>query len=153
MGDVLAILGDSVNGSTTAFSELWSSTEAGIGALSIFNSGADQFNSVLEEMQNSAGATEAAYQKMARGGEFASQRLANAAENLKIAIGEQLNPALTQLRNTGADAFIWAADFVEKNPEVVGATAAVTTGIGALTVGLTLAANSISDRGCKAGCT
>lgn len=142
MGDVLAILGDSVNGSTTAFSELWSSTEAGIGALSIFNSGADQFNSVLEEMQSSAGATEAAYQKMAKGGEFASQRMANAAENLKVAIGEQLNPALTQLRNTGADAFIWAADFVEKNPEVVGATAAVTTGIGALTVGLTLAANA-----------
>ena len=142
MGDVLAVLGDSVNGSTAAFSELWSSTEAGIGASSIFNSGADQFNSVLKEMQNSAGATEAAYQKMARGGEFANQRMANAVENLEIAIGEQLNPALTQLYNTGADAFIWAADFVEKNPEVVSATVAVTAGIGALTVGLTLAANA-----------
>ncbi len=142
MGDVLAILGDSVNGSATAFNELWSSSEAGIGALSIFNSGADQFNSVLEEMQSSAGATEEAYQKMARGSEFAGQRMANAAENLKIAIGEQLNPALTQLYNAGADAFTWAADFVEKNPEVVGATAAITTGIGALTVGLTLAANA-----------
>lgn len=142
MGDVLAILGDSVNGSATAFNELWSSSEAGIGALSIFNSGADQFNSFLEEMQSSAGATEAAYQKMARGSEFAGQRMANAAENLKIAIGEQLNPALTQLYNAGADAFTWAADFVEKNPEVVGATAAITTGIGALTVGLTLAANA-----------
>lgn len=142
MGDVLAMLGDSVGGSATAFNELWSSTEAGIGALSIFNSGADQFNDVLEEMQNSAGATEAAYQKMASGNEFASQRMANAAENLKIAIGDQLNPALAQLYNSGADAFNWAADFVEENPEVVGAVVAVTTGVGALTVGLTLAANA-----------
>lgn len=142
VGDILALLGDSVGGSATAFNELWSSTEAGIGALSLFNSGADQFNSVLKEMQDSAGATEAAYQKMARGSDFASQRMANAAENLKIAIGEQLNPALTQLYNTGADAFTWAADFVEENPEIVGATVAVTAGIGALTAGLTLAANA-----------
>lgn len=142
VGDVLDLLGDSVGGSTTAFGNLWSSTEAGTGALSLFKSGVDQFNSVLEEMQDSAGATEAAYQKMARGSDFASQRMANAAENLKIAIGEQLNPALTQLYNTGADAFTWAADFVEENPEIVGATVAVTAGIGALTAGLTLAANA-----------
>jgi len=142
MGDVLDILGDSVGGSAAAFNELWSSTEAGIGALSIFNSGAEHFNSVLDEMQNSAGATEAAYQKMADTTEFAHQRMANASDNLRIAIGEQLNPALKELYNTGADAFTWAADFVAANPEIVGATAAVTSGIGALTVGLTLAANA-----------
>ncbi|MDE7054492.1 MAG: phage tail tape measure protein [Oscillospiraceae bacterium] len=142
VGDVLALLGDSVDGSSTAFNELWSSTEAGIGALSILNSGVDQFNSFLKEIQDSAGATEAAYQKMAQGSEFASQRVANSADNLKIAIGEQLNPALTQLYNAGADAFNWAASFVEENPETVGAIVSVTTGIGALTAGLTLAATA-----------
>lgn len=142
IGDVLAVLGDSVGGSSTAFNELWSSAEAGVGALSLFNSGADRFNSVLEEMQNSAGATEAAYQKMANTTEFAHQRMANASDNLRIVIGEQLNPALKDLYNSGADAFIWATDFVEQNPWIVGAISAVTVGVGTLTVGLTLAANA-----------
>ena len=144
VGDVLAVLGDSVGGSSTAFNELWSSAEAGVGALSLFNSGADRFNSVLEEMQNSAGATEAAYRKMANGTEFAHQRMTNASDNLRIVIGEQLNPALKELYNSGADAFIWATDFVEQNPWIVGAVSAVTAGIGTMTVGLTLAANASS---------
>ena len=65
LGDVLDILGQSVEGDATAFNELWSSTEAGVGALSIFNKGADNFNAVLGEMQDSAGATSDAYETMA----------------------------------------------------------------------------------------
>ena len=61
LGDVLDILGQSVEGDATAFNELWSSTEAGVGALSIFNKGADNFNAVLGEMQDSAGATSDAW--------------------------------------------------------------------------------------------
>lgn len=134
MGDVLAILGDSVNGSTTAFSELWSSAEAGIGALSIFNSGADQFNSVLKEMQNSAGATEAAYQKMARGGEFANQRMANAVENLKITIGAQLAPALEQIASGATTAVSGLTGLLEACPVLTALLAGVTTAAGLLAV-------------------
>ena len=142
LGDVLAILGDSVGGNATAFNELWSSTEAGVGALSIFNKGAENFNSVLGEMQNSAGATSAAYQTMADTTEMAHQRMTTAAENLKIAIGTQLNPALEKLYDTGADAFSWATDFVNENPWIVSALVAVGSGIATLTVGITLAANA-----------
>ena len=91
LGDVLAVLGDSVDGNATAFNELWSSTEAGVGALSIFNSGADNFNGVLRSMQSSAGATATAYTTMAETTEFAQQRMNTALDNLKIAIGTQLN--------------------------------------------------------------
>lgn len=136
LGDVLAIIGDSVGGNTTAFNELWSSTEAGVGALSIFNKGAENFNSVLGEMQNSAGATEAAYKTMADTTENAHQRMTNAAENLKIAIGDQLNPALENLYDTGADAFTWATDFVTEHPAVVKAVAAVVVGLGTLATGV-----------------
>ena len=136
LGDILAIIGDSVNGNTTAFNELWSSTEAGVGALSIFNQGADHFNSVLGEMQNSAGATEAAYKTMADTTENSHQRMKTAAENLKIAIGDQLNPALKNLYDTGADAFTWATDFVAEHPAVVKALAAIVTGLGTLAAGI-----------------
>lgn len=136
LGDILAIIGDSVNGNTTAFNELWSSTEAGVGALSVFNQGAEHFNSVLGEMQNSAGATEAAYKTMADTTENSHQRMKTAAENLKIAIGDQLNPALKNLYDTGADAFTWATDFVAEHPAVVKALAAIVTGLGTLAAGI-----------------
>lgn len=139
LGDVLAILGDSVGGNATAFNELWSSTEAGVGALSIFNKGAENFNSVLGEMQNSAGATSAAYGTMADTTEFAEQRMNTALENLKITIGTQLNPALEKLYNTGASAFEWASDFVEENPWIVSAISALVIGIGTLAAGVTVA--------------
>lgn len=132
LGDVLAILGDSVGGSATAFNELWSSTEAGVGALAIFNSGAEGFNDVLRDMQESAGATEAAYKTMADTTEFAHQRMTNAAENLKIAVGDQLNPAIEKLYTTGADAFTWAADFVQESPWIVNAIIGVTAGFGTM---------------------
>lgn len=60
----------------------------------------------------------------------------NAFDNLKIAIGDQLNPALESAAEAGADAFTWAADFVEENPWVVGAITSVTTGMGLLAVGV-----------------
>ena len=137
LGDVLAVLGDSVGGSATAFNELWSSSEAGVGALSLFNSGADKFNAVLSEMQSSAGATTEAYGKMADTTEFTHQRMTTATENLKIAIGSQLNPALENLYDTGADAFSWATDFVNEHPAVVKAAAALVVGLTALTAGVT----------------
>lgn len=139
LGDVLAILGDSVDGNATAFNELWSSTEAGVGALSIFNSGAENFNGVLASMQDSAGATSAAYATMAETTEFAQQRMNTALDNLKIAIGTQLNPALEKLYDAGEHAFAWAADFVEEHPWIVSAIAALVTGLGTLAAGVAVA--------------
>lgn len=138
LGDVLDILGQSVEGDATAFNELWSSTEAGVGALSIFNKGADNFNAVLGEMQDSAGATSDAYETMANTTEFARQRMEVATENLKAAIGEQLAPTLNTLYDAGSEAFGWATEFVEENPWVVTAISALVVGIGVLAAGVTV---------------
>lgn len=61
----------------------------------------------------------------------------NAFDNLKVAIGDQLKPALEGAAEAGTDAFTWAADFVAEHPEVVGALTAVTTAMGLLAVGVT----------------
>lgn len=60
----------------------------------------------------------------------------NAFDNLKIAVGDQLNPVLEKAAETGTDAFTWAADYVKENPQVVGALTTVTTAIGLLSVGV-----------------
>lgn len=137
LGDVLQILGDSVDGDTTAFSNLWSSQEAGVGALSLFNSGADKFNSVLLEMRDSAGATEAAFNIMAETTSFAKQQMEVAANSTKIAIGDFINPALKELYNIGTDVLTWTADIAAENPALVRGIISVTAGVGVLTVGIT----------------
>ena len=60
----------------------------------------------------------------------------NAFDNLKVAIGDQLNPVLEKCAEGGAQAFTWAADFIDKNTWVVGALTSVTTAVGLLAVGV-----------------
>lgn len=137
LGDIMAILSDSVNGDATAFSNLWSSTTAGKAALSLLNTGAEEFDRTLGVMANSSGAVDRNFQIMADTTEFAHQRMTNAAENLKIAVGDQLNPSLERLYDVGTDAFTWAADFANEHPAVVKAVAAVVIGLGTLAAGVT----------------
>ena len=133
LGDVMAMLGDAVDGDSTAFNALWSSTEAGIGALSLFNAGADKYNSVLDSMRNSAGATEKAYSTMADTTDKSKQRMENSFNNLKISVGDVLNPALTQVYEGFANVFAGMSDFVDEHPAVVAAISAIAVGVGGFT--------------------
>lgn len=133
LGDVMAMLGNAVDGDSTAFNALWSSTEAGIGALSLFNAGADKYNSVLESMRTSAGATEKAYSTMADTTDKSKQRMENAFNNLKISVGDVLNPALTQVYEGFTNVFAGMSDFVDEHPAVVAAISAIAVGVGGFT--------------------
>lgn len=133
LGDVMSMLGDAVDGDSTAFNALWSSTEAGIGALSLFNAGADKYNSVLDSMRTSAGATEKAYSTMADTTDKSKQRMENAFNNLKISVGDVLNPALTQVYEGFTGVFAGMSDFVDEYPAVVAAISAIAVGAGGFT--------------------
>lgn len=136
LGDVLQILADSVDGDTTAFNNMWSSSEAGVGMLSILNSGTSKYNSLVQAMEGSTGAATTAFEKMSETGEFAQQRFQNATENLKIAIGDELAPVLMELQQSGADAMEWATDFVKEHPEVVAAVTALAAALAVLAAAL-----------------
>ena len=136
LGDVLQVLADSVDGDTTAFNNMWSSSEAGVGMLSILNSGTSKYNSLVQAMEGSTGAAAAAFEKMSETGEFAQQRFQNATENLKIAIGDVLAPALMELQQSGADAMEWATEFVKEHPEVVAAVTALAAALAVLAAAL-----------------
>lgn len=133
LGDVMSMLGDAVDGDSTAFNALWNSTEAGIGALSLFNAGADKYNSVLDSMRTSAGATEKAYSTMADTTDKSKQRMENSFNNLKISIGDVLNPALTQVYEGFTSVFAGMSDFVDEHPAVVAAISAIAVGVGGFT--------------------
>ena len=130
LGDVMAELGASVNGDAGAFNELWSSSEAGIGALSLYNAGAQQFNTTLTAMQTSIGATDAAYAAMTDTTAHAQEEMANAANNLKIAVGQNLNPMIESLYQGGTKILNIMSSFAQEHPIVVKAVSAVAVAVG-----------------------
>ena len=67
----------------------------------------------------------------------------NQVNNLKIAVGDQFNPALGRLYEMLGNAAGGLADFVEKNPEVVRAIGAVAVALGVLTAGIGVATAAI----------
>ena len=133
LGDVLQVLGDSVNGNTTAFANLWSSQEAATGALSIYNSGAEHYNEVLGKMQGSTGAAVAAYETMTSTTEYATQRMTNSMDNLSIAFGEKLNPVVAGTENAIATVVDGFTSIVEECPAVSGMITGLTLSLGTLT--------------------
>lgn len=155
LGDILAILGDAVEGDTGKFNELWSSSEAGIGALSILGSGSERYNAVLADMRGSAGATEAAYATMTDTFEHKSDALKNTLQNLEIegfdgfkqsfkgamdAINQELQSEKTKtaVKNLGKSIGSLTADLssaaVKVLPKLADALSFVVKNIGKLTI-------------------
>lgn len=94
LGDVLQILYDSVDGDSTAFAGLWSSVEAGTGALSLANAGSEKFNDVLGQMQADSGLTETAYATMTDTMQHSMDLLQTSAQNLGIALFDSVSGQL-----------------------------------------------------------
>lgn len=136
LGDVLDVLGTAVGGNATEFSNLWSSTEAGIGALALYNAGAEQFNTTLDAMQNSVGATQTAYETMTDTTAHAQEELSNAASNLQIAIGQNINPLMEKLYGAGTKILNFMSDFATEHPIVTKALIGIGAGIAAVALGL-----------------
>ncbi len=136
LGDVMAVLGESVNGNAGAFNELWSSSEAGIGALSLYNAGAEQFNTTLAAMQNSIGATDAAYETMTDTTAHTQEELSNAANNLKISIGQNINPLVERMYGLGTDILNGISRFAQEHPVIIKIIAATAIGLATVTTGI-----------------
>lgn len=121
LGDIIAILGESVNNDASAFNELWSSSEAGVGALTLLKTGAEEYNSTLEEMRESAGATEKAYETMHNTFSTKVEQLKTIVTNTLAEIGNTLLPFAN-------DVLDWV---IENMPMIQGV---IQTGIGAVRV-------------------
>lgn len=142
LGDVLQVLSDSVDGNAEALMGLWSSQEAGKASNAIMTQGVADFNDVVaqmnEEMSGATGTTEKAYQTMTNTSEFIDRKLTNSVNNLSIAFGDDLRPAVDGVKKLLTGVTDWATEFVNQNPWVASAFAALTAGVGATAIALTL---------------
>lgn len=122
LGDVMDILMASVEGDATAFANLWSSTEAGTGALALANAGAEEFNETLNQMENSAGATNTAYETVSNTFNEKTEKMKVAAQNLGIAVAQEVLPSLTGMVEKLTEVFQNASEKAAPAIEQLGAT-------------------------------
>lgn len=114
LADVIDILGQSVNGDSEAFAQLWGSSEAGTGALAILNGGTADFNNTLKEMGNSTGAASDAMDKMNNTSAHDMQVAMNDLKNAGIELGASLTPIISKVADVVSKA---ANAFSNLSPE------------------------------------
>jgi len=115
--DALKLLEQYANDSNIRISDLFGSVEAGNAALQLTGKGTESFSNALDEMANSAGATEMAYQQMDDTLARSWDRIKAYFEVMMINLGEKLAPSLKNL-----------AEWLESNmPQIEAALAAVFT--------------------------
>ena len=139
LADVLEIIYNKAGQNSEAMMNLWGSQTAAVASAAIVNQGLDKFNSNLDTLKNSAGATSKAYSIMANTTEYAHNKMNNSANNLKITVGDQLNPILKGLYDTVSKTMDSASAFVKENPWVVKAVVALTVSLAAFVTTVTLA--------------
>ena len=111
-------------------------TEAMSGWLALMNAGEADFQKLSLAISNSSGAAKEMSEIKLDNLSGQMTLLGSAADGLKIAIGEQLAPALSGLAEVGTGALAWATDFVSENPWLVQAIAGALGALGLLATGL-----------------
>lgn len=99
LGDVLQILKDYANETGTNFNDLWSSSEAGKAGLTLLSDGVDSFNSAVDGMNKSTGATSEALKKLDTPSTKAKKAI-NQLKNAGISLGQTALVSLTPVINS-----------------------------------------------------
>lgn len=104
LGDVMAILGESVDNDSTAFANLWSSAEAGTGALTILNGGSEKYNDTLNQIENSTTAVDDAYKKVTDTFSEKSKKVQESLKNVGIDAYNKFEKPLKGAMDSAQDA-------------------------------------------------
>lgn len=93
LSQVLSIISDYATASGASFSDMWSSSEAAKAGVILLGDSAERFNGVVQDMLNSTGSTDGAFEKM----KTTSDRVAisiNELKNTAMLLGQQLLESL-----------------------------------------------------------
>lgn len=93
--DILQMLSDKAASNGQSLADMFGSMEAGKAALSIMSDGGAEYNQILGEMKDSAGATQEAFEKMDSTPAEKMQKELNKLKNAGIEAGTQILPIVT----------------------------------------------------------
>ena len=144
LGEVIEILGNSVDGDSEKFANLWGNVRAGRGAVTIFNASAAEFNASMKKIEEATGSADAAFETMSDTAEMTDARLNAAIENMKITIGEALQPAVDGLKEAGIEMLEPVTEFIRQNPELLAALTGAVVGITGVATATTACAAAVA---------
>lgn len=97
VGDALNIMNEYASANNKSLSDLFGSSEAAKAALILANNAGQDFNSMLVEMGNSAGATDTAFKKVSDTAQEKLTKALNKFKNAGIELGTKLLPVATDI--------------------------------------------------------
>lgn len=117
LGEVLQIVQDEASKSGLSLADMFGSAEAGKAAVTLLSNGVDGFNSSVEDMVNSVGATQSAFETMDQTTEAKMQKAKNSITNLGIVLGQNLLPIVGNLADKVASLVTKVSEFAQENPD------------------------------------
>lgn len=133
VGDVLSLLEGYAKDSEISLSDMFGSATAGRAALSLISDGAEGFNEVLGELQNSTGAVEENFEKLLTPSENLKIAL-NKIKNEGIQLGEILLPIVEKIANAIEGIVAKFASLTDGQREIIVIIAALVAAIGPLLI-------------------
>lgn len=134
LGEVLQIVQDEASKSGLSLADMFGSAEAGKAAVTLLSNGVDGFNSSVQDMVNSAGMTQSAFETMDQTTEAKMQKAKNSITNLGIVLGQNLLPIVGNLADKVASLVTKVSEFAQENPKAVQTVLKLIAGLAGLKV-------------------
>ena len=139
LSDVLKIISDAATENNKSFSDMWSSSEAGKAGMILLGDSAENFNGVLEQMQNSAGATNTAFEKLDTNStkiKKATNELRNDAIDFGTTLMEELAPIIENIAEKISEFTEWFNGLSESEKQTIIQIGLIVAAIGPLLIAL-----------------
>lgn len=139
LSDVLKIISDAATENNKSFGDMWSSSEAGKAGMILLGDSAENFNGVLDQMQNSAGATNTAFEKLDTNStkiKKATNELKNDAIDLGTTLMEELAPIIENIAEKISEFTEWFNGLSESEKQTIIQIGLIVAAIGPLLIAL-----------------
>ncbi|MDU5659606.1 MAG: phage tail tape measure protein [Clostridium perfringens] len=130
LGDILAIMDEGAKKNKKSLADMFGSAEAGKAAMIIATNSGKDFNNMLSQMKDSAGATQKAFDKM---NATPAERMVisvNKIKNEMIRFGENILPMMDQVSNVISKTADWFGKMSEEEQKTIINTTLLTTALG-----------------------
>ena len=137
LSEVLAIIDGAATEQGLAFGDMWSSSEAAKAGLILLGDSAENFNGTLEQMRNSTGATDIAFEKLQTNSytiQVAINQLKNTAIELGNAIMSVLAPIIMSLAEKISALTTWFSGLSDTTKQVIVIIGMIVAAIGPILV-------------------
>ncbi len=130
LGDILAIMDEGAKKNNKSLADMFGSAEAGKAAMIIATDSGKDFNDMLRQMANSAGATQIAFDKMDSTPAERMTKSINKAKNEMVRLGQNILPMMDSVSDSIGKVADWFGKMTEEEQQAIIKTTMFVTAFG-----------------------